>query len=161
MLWAIFAGTAVFIAIVAVIAAKKNKQLTESGKIIKRPMNFWENEELFLAAASYETVRETVLAQDLSACAVTITPDVEGRAVILFRCRHGWNAALCWLGERDGRGAFRFYFPAWKTGRYGAPYGFNQMNMLLTAIERLFLALDPDTALETRRLQTKTRSRLF
>lgn len=161
MIWAILGGFVVFIVIVAVIAAGRNKQLLESGKIVKRPMNFWENAEAFLTCADYETLRSAVLGTDLSDCAVTVTPDLEGRAVILFQCRHGWNAALRWQGSREGRNAFLFYFPAWKKGRYGAPYGASQMNMLATAVERLFLSLDPDTTVETRRLEIKTKTRLI
>ena len=161
MIWAILGITVVFIVIVAAAAAAHNKKLTESGKIVKRPMNFWENAEYFLTRTGYEALRRAILGTDLSDCGVTVTPDVEGQSVILFRCRHGWNAALRYQGNRDGWNAFMFYFPAWKTGRYGAPYGFNQMNMLETAMERLILAMDPDAAVETRRLQTKTKTRLI
>ena len=51
--------------------------------------------------------------------------------------------------------------PAWRTSRYGAPYGVNQMNMIETRLERIFLSLDEQTQVESRRLQTKTKTRFI
>ncbi len=161
MTFAIIALSVGLIAIVTVICAKRNKQLLDSGKIIQRQMNFWENAEYFLCSLSYEEVREAVLAADFSECGLSVTPDLEAQAAILFRCRHGWNALLRWKGSRDGANVFMFHFPAWRTGRYGSPYGVNQMNMTETLVERIFLSMDPDTAVECRRLQTKTKTRFI
>ena len=158
---AIIVLTVAFIGIVTVVCVKKNKQLMAAGKIVKRPMNFWENGEYFLSGVSYEELREAILNTDFSECGLSVTPDLEGQAAILFRCRHGWNALLRWKGSRDGWNVFMFHFPAWRTSRYGAPYGVNQMNMTVTLIERIFLSLDPETQVENRRLQTKTKTSII
>ncbi len=149
---------AAFVAIVSVICVKRNKKLLDSGKIVKRQMNFWENAEYFLSAAGYEQLRDAILHTDFSDCGLSVTPDLDGQAQILFRCKHGWNALLRWQGCRDGQNLFMFHFPAWRSSRYGAPYGVNQMNMIETRLERIFLNLDPDTRVESRRMQTKTKT---
>ena len=147
-----------FVAVVSVICVKRSQQLMESGKIIRRQMNFWENAEYFLTAAPYAQLRAAVMSTDFSDCGIAVTPDLNGQAQILFRCRHGWNALLRWQGSRDGQSLYMFHFPAWRRSRYGAPYGVNQMNMAETRLERIFLNLDPETRVESRRLQVKTRT---
>ena len=151
----------VFVGIVSVLSFKRNRKLMEAGKIVQRPNRFWENAEYFLTAASYEELREAILNTDFSDCGLEIRPDLDGREQILFRCRHGWNALLRWQGSREGWNVFMFHFPAWRTSRYGAPYGVNQMNMIETRLERIFLSLDEQTQVESRRLQTKTKTRFI
>ncbi len=152
---------AAFVGIVTLVCVKRNKELMESGQIIKRPASFWESAEYFLSRVSYEQLRQAVLSTDFSACGVSIVPDLDGQASILFRCRHGWNALLRWQGSRDGQNLFMFHFPAWRTSRYGAPYGLNQMNMTETLVERILLGMDPETRVESRRLQIKTKTRFI
>ena len=157
MIFAIAALPVAIGVLVGVRMAKKNKALLQSGKIVARQAAFWEYAEYFLAEVSYEALRRVLLETDLRDCGVSVTPDLEGRAQILFRCRHGWNAVLRWQGSREDKNAFMLYFPAWKSSRYGAPYGLSEMNMLVTRVEQLFLDMDPDTEVQNRRLQTKTK----
>lgn len=146
------------IAVTTAVCVKRNKELLASGKIIKRQMDFWEYAEYFLTDVSYEALRRVLLGTDLRDCAVSVTPEVNGQAQILFRCKHGWNAVIRWQGGRQGKNAYMFHFTAWRTGRYHIPCGLNQMNMLMTRLERLFLSMDPNTAVENRRLKVKTKT---
>ena len=157
MILAIVAIPVVIGVLVGVSTVKKSRQLLQSGKTVARQPSFWEYAEYFLTDVSYEALRRVLLETDLQDCGVSVTPDLNGRAEILFRCRHGWNAVIRWQGSREEKNAFMIYFPAWRSSRYGTPYGFNQMNMLLTRVEQLFLAMDPDTAVQNRRMQTKTK----
>lgn len=157
MILAIVAIPVVIGVLVGVSTVKKSRQLLQSGKTVARQPSFWEYAEYFLTDVSYEALRRVLLETDLRDCGVSVTPDLNGRAEILFRCRHGWNAAIRWQGSREGQNAFVFNFTAWKTMRYSIPYGLTEMNMLMTRLEQIFLAMDPDTAVQNRRLQTKTK----
>ena len=157
MIFAIAALPVAIGVLVGVSMVKKNKALMQSGKIVARQASFWEYAEYFLAEVSYEALRRVLLETDLQDCGVSVTPDLNGRAEILFRCRHGWNAAIRWQGSREGQNAFVFNFTAWRSSRYGAPYGLSEMNMLATRLEQLFLAMDPETQVQSRRMQTKTK----
>lgn len=67
-----------------------------------------------------------------------------------------WNALLYCTGASNGRMTYWFRFTSWGTLDYGV-IGEVQMNMLLTAIEKLFLSIDPNTQVQTSFLGTKPR----
>lgn len=155
-------GVLVIIILIAAIAgAKKGKALADEGKITQRQQSFWEYAEFFTTTASYEDVREAVKNTSFEDCKADVYPDFEGNKFILFKSSHGWNAALKYTGEQDGKHTFTFYFPAWNTQRYGMPYGMMEMNVIETTIEKLFLALDAETTVTTKRLETKSKSKIL
>lgn len=148
----------VVIVIAVVIAGTKSfntsKRLAEDGKIAPRQGAFYEEAELFTTTATYEGICEKIKSVDLSDTKASIQYDFEGQKTIFFKSNDGWNAALDWIGEEDGKNRFRFYFPAWRVSRNGIVNTMS-MNVALTAIEKAILALDPTATVESRKLQTK------
>lgn len=151
----------VIILIAAMVGAKKGKALADEGKITQRQQSFWEYAETFTTTATYENVREAVKKTNFEDCKADVYPDFEGDKFILFKSGHGWNAALKYSGAQDDKHTFTFYFPAWNTQKYGMPYGMMEMNVIETAIEKLFLALDPGTMVTSKRLETKSKSKIL
>ena len=155
-------GICIAIIVIAVIVnVNKTKQLKNEGKIIQRQSAFWENAEIFTTCATYEQVKSAVKSSSYSESSVTIEYDLGGQNRILFKSKHSWNASLECLEQQNNKTVFKLYFPAWKTSKYGAPYNVNSMNALLTSIEKIFLSIDPTTTVETRKLEIKTKTKIF
>ena len=157
--WAVALIIVGIIVIVFVIAGKRGQKLREEGKMITRNAAFWESCEYLSTACDYQEIKDGIKRADLSGCDVSVQYDVNGSKLILFKSSHSWNAVLEWKGTaNEGRQyVYELSFPAWKTMRYGTPYGLTQMNMLMTAVEKLFLSLDYDTTVQQRRKELKTR----
>ncbi len=134
------------------------QELLRTGRIIKRQAHFWEDSELLYSAASYPDVLAALEKTDFSFCGVHISANVGGRARVLFE-RLGWKAALDYYGENSGEHAYAFQFLSWKVRNYAAQDTTN-MNMLQTAVEKMFLQLDPDTEAEIRRSKVKTKTEI-
>ena len=140
-----------------IIAEKRNKRLTDEGKIIDREWKFWEKAEIFtLIGGEYEKVGNLIKTADYSECPVTLYPNYENKKVFLFKSGEDWEARLIFLGENEGKSKYRFEFIKWKT-RNGIPKNTDTMNMIETTIEKIFLGLDSKTVVETEKIKIKTR----
>jgi hypothetical protein len=140
-----------------IIAEKRNKRLTDEGKIIDREWKFWEKAEIFtLIGGEYEKVGNLIKTADYSECPVTLYPNYENKKVFLFKSGEDWEARLIFLGENEGKSKYRFEFIKWKT-RNGIPKNTSTMNMIETTIEKIFLGLDSKTVVETEKIKIKTR----
>ena len=140
-----------------IIVEKRNKRLTEEGKIIDREGSFWEKAEIFtLIGGEYEKVSNLIKTADYSECSVTIYPNYEKKKIFLFKSGENWEARLIFLGENEGKNKYRFEFIRWKT-RNGLPTNMTTMNMIETTIEKIFLKLDSKTVVETEKIKIKTR----
>ncbi len=141
----------------AFVTAQRSKKLFEEGKIIKRPSTFWENAELFITNTTLESFENAIQKFDLTDCKVSIEHFSNG---ILFKSSHSWNATVEFKGTKEDKNVFEFSFPAYKT-KNGMPYRVDTMNIIETAVEKAFLSNDPETAVETHKMQYKTKSKLF
>ena len=137
------------------VQSTKKKELISEGKMIERKSSFYEESELFTTSASYEDMLKAVSQQDFSDLKVSVTPNVEGKRIILFRSGYSWNAQLSDYGQKDGKNLLRFSFSAWRQ-RNGSPYNINSMNMMVTRIEKMVLSIDPSATVENHKMQTKT-----
>lgn len=150
--------------IVAVVAGKKSydngKRLAEEGKISARKGTFYEDKEIFTTTASYEEIRQKIKEADLADTKADIQFDFEGRKTIFFQSSDAWNAVLEQCEEKEGANLFQFYFPAWRTSRNGIVNTMS-MNVLVTAIEKIILSLDPSATVESHKMQIKTKSKFF
>ena len=142
------------------IGLARNKRLIREGKIVKRKGSFFEEEELFVTSASFESVLDALNRTDLSGAGVTLHPDPGSGQAVLFRSKHGWDSKLSRRETGDGKNRFRFAFTAWTT-RDGIPWRADTMNMMLTAVEKALLSLDPDATVETRPMQIRTKHRFI
>ena len=117
--------------LVAANSAHTN-ELIKEGKAIKRETEFYKNEEFFTAAIPANTAIEKISQVNVN----------------------GVKAAAGRL--RSGHIGYRFAFTGWKT-RNGGVYGYSEMNMLITAVEKALLAIDPDAVVETNRMKVKSK----
>lgn len=162
-------GTTFMIIIIAVIIlgvtlyvnTQKNKQLQSEGKIIERSADFMEKAEYFtLSLKDPEQVTEGVRKISYSEMAVSMKGDSEKQS-FHFSNTWGWNARLYYTGEEDGKAVYCFKFLNWKKKDGFMIEGGIYMNMLVTAIEKMFLDIDPDTQVTDKRLDIKTKHSFF
>ena len=142
-----------FIAVIAIVSAKKQKELLQQGKIIKRKMDFWDDAEMFLTIATPQAVFSTIQRTDFSDCKVSTE---YGTNIVVFKSDHSWNACVEYLGMQGERHVFKCSFPAYMTRR-GMPYNPATMNMMLTSIEKIFLMIDPQTTVESHKVKRTTK----
>ncbi len=155
----IIIGIIVVIVIVAVKQYNATKDAFEAGQIIQRKTVFWEEKEIFTMSASVDRVFQKVISCDYSQMAATA--EKSGGQSILIKSGHAWNAEFRYAGEKEQKYLYTLNFTTWKTQRYGTPYNINSMNMLYTTVEKAMLQLDANTKVETRKLETHTKSKFF
>ena len=153
-MWFIIVSILILV-VVGVIGEKRQRRLKEEGKIIERAGRFYENATWFFTSASWESILDAVQKRDFSDAGVT-HPYSGGTKAVVFNSRHSWSAQLKHIGERDGRSVYSYSLTNWKTNNGGAWRG-DTMNMMQTAIEKVFLSLDPSVTVETHKMQLKTR----
>lgn len=141
---------------------KQERQLTSEGKIINRSHRFIEQAEDFtIACENPAFVFEKLGTLPFSEMNVKMSAD--GQRVFQFSFTHpsgNWTAVLRRMDAPAGQLVYSFCFTHWKISDLGV-IGELQMNMLLTAIEKMFLSIDPNTQVKTRLLETKTSHKFF
>lgn len=142
------------------LSKRKNEQLLSEGKIVEREKDFMEKaEEFSLTVKEPSQVAEGVRKISYSEMSVTMKADSEGQS-FHFSNTWGWNARLYYKGKDGEKSVYCFEFLNWKTKDYMIQGGL-YMSMLLTAIEKMFLDIDPNTQVTTRHLNTKTKHSFF
>ena len=161
MVWILIVGlsAALIYASMSMRKAKENELIGE-GKAISREKFFWEQSETFTTCTSYETIVDEIRKRDYSDLRADVYPNVNGEKAVLWKSSYAWNAKLVYLGTKEGKSVFSFSFTAWKS-RNGAPFNTNSMNVMMTSVEKIFLALDPATTVESHQMQLKSKMRLF
>lgn len=134
---------------------KSQKQMVADGKIISRRTNFMESaEEFTLSAVDPARVTEAVKAIDYAEMRTKMQGSNEQQ---LFKFTgSNWTARLHRLSNDDAQTVYRFEFTSWKTHN-GMPRDALNMNKLTTAVEKIFLSLDPNTQVRTVPLEFKTK----
>lgn len=158
-----------WIAVVGIIAAigigvaigvsrgKKIKALQDEGKIVRRDMHYAEKGEEFTSKiGSYGALKEALETLGIPCAAEGNTATQILFSETDFKARLYKKA----FDEPSGIGVYRFEFTHWKTDRYSNANE-TGMNMLLTAVEKAFLKLDPNTGVSTYAMQFKTKHTLF
>ena len=133
--------------------AKEIKRLQSEGKIVRRAANYAEKGEEFTARIGSFAALKQQLEQAGIPCAM------EGNAGSQVNFRGSAFAARLYVKAFDqpsGIGIFRFEFTKWKTGSYGYEED-NRMNQLMTAVEKVFLTLDPNAGVTAYELDFKTK----
>ncbi|MBQ6469161.1 MAG: hypothetical protein IJJ50_03800 [Lachnospiraceae bacterium] len=161
MQWVLIIGlSAIIFGIAIAVGNSRQKELMSEGKIVKRDYSFWENMEIFSTGIPYAAVLNAVRNTDYSDLKADVYPNVNGQAAVLWKSSHAWNAKLLYAGENAGRQIYRFSFTGWRT-RNGSPYRPDTMNMMMTRIEKMILAMDPSATVETHKMQLKSRPRFL
>lgn len=138
---------------------QRHQKLVDSGKVINRERNFVEKAEDFVLTLDDpgEVARQL---QELSYAEMKVSMRIgEGGHSFQFT-GSTWSARLYRKNDEDGKAVYSFQYLNWKTHDGGVMYE-DHMNMLLTAIEKVFLSIDPNTQVRTRLLETKTSHKFF
>ena len=156
MVWIVLSIFAVGFGVLFYYARKADKKMIAEGKIIYRRENFMENaEEFILAAVAPERVTEAVNALDYADMYTSMRGNSENQKFVF--ASNYWGAQLYRISSDEDQVIYRFEFTNWQTRDDLAKNGLN-MNKLTTAIEKVFLALDPNTQVRTVPLSFKTKT---
>ena len=158
MIWVIILIGVAILAVVIVLAYNKHKKLVESGEIADRNANFVKEAVDF----QVKNADPQVVAEKLKAGMQNIGVSCKGSISAQdFEFQGaGWVAALKKIAENDGTSTYRWQFLNWKT-RNGMPEDGLNMNRTLTAIEKMFLSIDPETTQTKQIMQVSSRPRFF
>lgn len=144
--------------------SKKNK-LKEENKIIDRDPVFFKREHFFeTSVASLKEIGDAVDQGVLNSEGISFEPDY-GRGIIIFHNNVSFGtfgAALRTAGNADGVYRYSFKIDAWRETNGGITRQdlFNA-NVLLTAIEKAFLKLDPQTKVSDQASKITRKHSLF
>ncbi|MBR6378051.1 MAG: hypothetical protein IKS05_09875 [Oscillospiraceae bacterium] len=135
---------------------KQHNKLVGEGKIISRRTNFMESAEIFtLNPPDPAAVTAGVKAFDYSDMHTSMKGSSEKQ---FYQFTGGsFGAKLAKQADTpEGKAVYRFEFTNWKTHN-GMPRDAMDMNKLTTAVEKLFVSLDPNTQVSTQALEFKTK----
>ena len=135
---------------------QKTAKMAAEGKIIERKGGFHEQmQEFTLAPVDPALLTQKLKALPYSDMNVAMSGD---SAKQIFRFTHStFEAQLARVANVAVMCLFVLMFNRWKANKLGAPLGYYKMNMLQTAIEKMFLSLDPKTQVRSKAMQTNTK----
>lgn len=137
--------------------ANQKKQLISEGKMIRRDYRYAEKGEEFTSrVGSYQALADKI-SQMYSPC------KIEGNTSTQVVFTGSTYAARLYKVKFDapsGIGIFRFEFTHWKSSG-GVYENDSAMNVLMTSVEKCFLALDPNTGVTFYDLDFKTKHKVF
>ena len=138
----------------------KSNNLLGEGKIIKRDGAYWEEGQKYtLILENPDLVTQKVEAFPYSEMKVNMKGNKE-RQIFYFSSYH-FDAQLRRQEATAEKSVYCFEFSRWKNNQLGTPLGIFEMNMLMTAVEKMFLSIDPNTQVHTWKLETKTKTPFF
>ena len=136
----------------------RRKKLYDSGQIIKRNLDYLKQVHYFtLENGSWERVWNALKDADYHKAA-GVTGDSQ-KPLIRYNGVN-WSAQLYKCERDDGKDCYGLQFLEW-TERQGMIQYEAHMNTVLTAIERTFLRLDPQTEVSTEYVNTKSNPKFF
>lgn len=132
-------------------------RLIGQGKIIRRANDFVEYAEIFtVRPISDEEYAAALKALDLKKTCTSL----EGNTKAVKFTGTYFSASIRCVKQTETSSVYRFEFDSWKT-KYGRPSLENEMNMLLTMVEKMFVQLDPNTQVSTVKNEIKTKRSIF
>lgn len=140
--------------------SQKTQRLTSEGKIIKRGGLFYQEGEEF-TIAEYNPTLVTKKIQGLSYSEMHVSMSGNSEQQVFHFKGPTFEAQLSLREHDQSRAVYGFNFTRWKTNHNGSVYSVYEMNMLLTAIEKMFLSIDPTAQVRNWKMETKTKPRLF
>lgn len=139
---------------------QKTERLINEGKIIERKGRFYEKKYQYtILFDNPKLMTQKIKELPYSDMGVSMQGSSARQA---FQFNGGtFTAQLILTGTQEGKGVYCFNFTGWESGRGGGPYRIYEMNMLLTAIEKLILSVDQNAQVQTLEMETKTRLNFF
>ena len=147
---------AVLFVVTTYISAKGKSKLIEQGLIINREKDFREQAEIFtLKPVSTDQVVAGL--KDVNAkTKVGVNGNMQQGYTFDGGSYSRWKARLRCTEKNESQSVFRFVFTEWETEN-DRPKDDTSMNILLTAVEKMFLQLDPQTQVKTEPVEIHTR----
>ena len=159
-MWIAIVVIVIAVAIGVAIGVKRGKELKalqDDGKIVRRDMHYAERGQEFTAKiGSYGALKEALEKQGIPCNAEGNTATQIAFSGTNFKAR----LYKVDFDQPSGVGVYRFEFTHWETGRYTYANE-TGMNMLLTAVEKAFLSLDPNTGVSSYDMKFKTKYKMF
>jgi|LAHS01.1.fsa_nt_gb hypothetical protein len=150
----------IFVSAIAIgISVWYKSKLLGEGKIIERDRDFAEYAEIFtLRSVPFPEMAEIIQATDFKKNG---RADISGTAGNLtLRTGAYYEAKLTCTEHNEGTMTYRFEFIHWKSS-HGSPEFANEMNMLTTTVEKMFLGIDPNTQVSKVKNDIKTKRGLL
>ena len=152
----IIAAVVLIVAVIGFSAWWKGR-LIGQGKIIQRAKDFVEYAEIFTTRPiANEEYVAALKALDLKKTGVSL----EGNTKAVKFSGIYFSASIHCVEQTEANSVHRFEFDSWKT-KYGRPSFENEMNMLLTAVEKMFVQLDPNAQVSTVKNEITTKRSIF
>ena len=146
-------GVVVYFIVAPIV--KEAGKLHAEGKIVTRDAGFMKNAQTFtVSKVSTDTLISAMKKEGLPFARLDWKA---GEDAMTFSYNQ-WAAQMVRSSGDDGHDKFRFSFTGWQTMKYGQAIDFTQMNQLLTAIEKAFIKLDPNTKVQTEQIKVNTKS---
>lgn len=128
-------------------------RLIGQGKIIQRAKDFVEYAAIFTTRPiANEEYVAALKALDLKKTGVSL----EGNTKAVKFSGIYFSASIHCVEQTEANSVHRFEFDSWKV-KYGSPSFENEMNMLLTMVEKMFVQLDPNAQVSTVKNEIKTK----
>ena len=144
---------------------KKKTELVSKGLIVERGNGFYKQAHVFgTSIGDFAAIAGAIDKNVLDGQKISFEPFIEqGQVVFQNRISFGsFRARLKTLGLNNGLYHYQFQVEEWRDGQHGTTrqdiFG---ANVLLTAIEKAFLRVDPETRADSIAAAYKTKPRLF
>jgi|GEM_PF-5908007 len=139
-------------------AAEQGESLMKDGLIINRDIDFMKDAQTF--SLSNISMNTLIAAMKNNGLPFDGLEWKTGENVMTFTYRT-WDAQMVKLDDNDDGVRWEFSFLSWERMQYGGAVDFTPMNMLLTAVEKSFVALDSNTKIQTERIKINTNSKFL
>ncbi len=138
---------------------KVNHQLMDEGRIIQRKYVITEQaEEFTLRGADFARVLQGIRNADLRGSGVSVQKNDANQ--VFFFTGGSWKAEMYRKNDIGDQNVWYFHFTNWKTYR-GMVQEHIPMNILITAIEKMFLSIDPAAQVKNVPIKVKTKTSFF
>ena len=138
---------------------KGQQPALDEGRIVKRKYVITEQaEEFTLRGADFARVLQGIQDADLRGSGVSVQRNDTNQA--FFFTGSNWKAEMYRKNDVGDQNVWYFHFTNWKTYR-GMVQEHIPMNILITAIEKMFLSIDPGAQVQNIPIKVKTNPSFF
>lgn len=162
LIFALVLGAAI-IAVVVVIGQKRGAEQREQGLIAERDYGFVEKEYIYSSPVfDFDQLLDAIKQIDFETAVsgVGFNANRAQRVMEFSSPTYDFQAQLSSLEDKDGEHRFRYCFTHWSTHN-GTPRHMGKMNLLMTAMEKSMLMLDPFVTVRSRYMKTKSKAKLL
>ena len=133
------------------LSLRGESKLESQGKIVRREKGFNENAEIFTMGPIDQNKVTEGLKEIGNSMRISINGNTNTQS---FSITGGswsqWSARLKLIEADETKTVYRFLFNHWKSNAHSTtPEDPTSMNLVLTAVEKMFLNIDPNTKVHT------------